>query len=225
MTIAKNAGRLVAAMLLTQMVVSPIVNFGLLAPIFAPPGFLEQAAAHANDVSIAAMLGIASGALSVGVAIAAWPVLRPRSEAMALWLFAVAVAGLVANVVEQSQTLSMLSLSKAYAAANGVDTDVFRRIAASIGSGRYMAHLMGLVGGGSLAFVLYVASFRFALVPRWLAGFGIVAALLEIGSVSLPFFGQQIVFPLLAPLGLCHVVLVIWLVVRGFAERPAAAAA
>ena len=208
-------------MLLAQMVVSPIVNFALLAPIFAPPGFLEQSAAHANAISIAAVLGIASGALSVGIAIAAWPVFRRHSEAMALWLFAIGVAALVANMVEQSQTLAMLSLGKAYAAANGVDTDIFRRIGAQVGSARYMAHLLGLVGGGSLAFVLYGTSFRFALVPRWLAGAGIVAALLEIVSVSLPFFGQSIVFPLLAPLGLCHLAFVIWLFVRGFADRPA----
>jgi hypothetical protein len=225
MTTAKNAGRLVAAMLLAQMVVSPIVNFALLAPIFAPPGFLEQSAAHANEISIAAMLGIASGALSVGIAIAAWPVFRRHSEAMALWMFAVGVAALVANMIEQSQTLSMLALGRAYAAANGVDAELFRRIAAHAGNARYMAHLIGLVGGGSLAFVLYCTSYRFALVPRWLAGIGMAAALLEIATVSLPFFGQAIVFPLLAPLGFCHLVLVIWLFVRGFAERPPASAA
>lgn len=224
MTTAKNAGRLVAAMLLAQMVVSPIVNFALLQPIFAPPGFLEQSAAHASEISIAAMLGIASGALSVGIAIAAWPVFRRHSEAMALWMFAVGVVALVANIFEQSQTLSMLSLGKAYAAANGADIEIFRRIAAHAGNARYMAHLIGLVGGGSLAFVLYCTSYRFALVPRWLAGIGMAAALLEIVTVSLPFFGQAIVFPLLAPLGLCHLVLVIWLFVRGFAERPTASA-
>jgi hypothetical protein len=87
-----------------------------------------------------------------------------------------------------------------------------------------MAHLIGLGGGGGLAFVLYLASFRFALVPRWLAGIGIVAALLEMLSVSPPFFGIDIVFPLLAPLGLCHLVLVIRLFMRGFADRPAAPA-
>ena len=220
MTTPKNAGRIVAALLLTQMLVSPIVNFGLLAPIFAPPGFLVQSAAHANEISIAAMLGIASGALSVGIAITAWPVFRRHSEAMALWLFAIGVAALLANVIEQTQTLSMLALGKAYAAANGADGEIFRRIAAQTGSARYMAHLIGLAGGGALAFVLYVASLRFALVPRWLAGAGIVAALLEIFSVSLPLFGRDIIFPLLAPLGLCHLVLVIWLFVRGFADRP-----
>jgi hypothetical protein len=225
MTNAKNAGRTVAAMLLTQMVVSPIVNFALLAPIFKPPGFLVQSAAHANEISVAAVLGIASGTLSVGIAIVAWPVLRRHSEAMALWLFAVGVVALVANMIEQTQTLSMLALGKAYAAANGVDTDLFRRIGAQAGVSRYMAHLTGLAGGGCLAFVLYCASYRFALVPRWLAGAGMIAALLEIVSVSLPFFGRDIIFPLLAPLGLCHLVFVIWLFLRGFADRPSAPAA
>jgi hypothetical protein len=222
MTTARTAGRIVAAMLLVQMLVSPSDNFALLLPILRPPGFLEQAPAHATTVSIAALLGMSTGVLSAAIAIAAWPVLRRQSEAMALWLLAVGIASLVANVVEQSHLLSMLSLAKTYAAANGVDTDVFRRIAAQAGAARYTAHLIGLVGGGALAFVLYVASFRFALVPRWLAGTGIVAALLEIVSVSLPFFGETIVFPLLAPLGLCHLALVVWLFARGFAEHPPA---
>ena len=116
MTTAKNAGRMVAVLLLAQMLVSPIVNFALLLPLFKPPGFLEQAAAHATTVSVAAMLGIGAGVLSAAIAIVAWPVLRRHSEAMALWLFAVGVAALVAHVIEQSHLLSMLSLAKTYAA-------------------------------------------------------------------------------------------------------------
>jgi len=220
MTTARNAGRVVAVLLLAQMIVSPIVNFALLLPLFKPPGFLEQAAAHATTVSVAAMLGIGAGVLSAAIAIVAWPVFRRHSEAMALWLFAVGIASLVANVVEQSHLLSMLSLAKTYAAANGVDADLFRRIAAHAAAARYTAHLVGLIGGGAFALVLYVGSFRCALVPRWLAGSGIVAALLEMISVSLPFFGQEIAFALLAPLGLCHLALLLWLFVRGFAEHP-----
>lgn len=225
MTSAKHAGRVVAALLLAQMIVSPIVNFALLQPIFAPPGFLEQAPAHANTVSIAALLGMSAGVLSAAIAIVAWPVFRRHSEAMALWLFAVGVAALVAHIVEQSHLLSMLSLAKTYAAANGADAEIFQRIGAQAGAARYTAHLIGLVGGGAFAFVFYGASFRFALVPRWLAGIGMIAALLEIVSVSLPFFGQPIVFPLLAPLGLCHLALMIWLFMRGFADPPPAPSA
>ena len=224
MTTAKIAGRTVAALLLAQMLVSPIVNFVLLLPNFKPPGFLEQAPVHATTIGIAALLGIGAGALSVAIAIAAWPVFRRHGETIALALFAAGIASLVANVVEQSHLLSMLSLAKTYAAANGADADVFRRIGAHAAAARYTAHLIGLVGGGAFAFVFYGASFRFALVPRWLAGLGMIAALLEIVAVSLPFFGEPIVFVLLAPLGLCHLALMIWLFVRGFAEHPAAPA-
>jgi uncharacterized protein DUF4386 len=225
MTNAKSAGRAVAALLLAQMIVSPIVNFALLQPIFRPPGFLEQAPTHATAIAIAAMLGIGTGVLSVAIAITAWPVLRKHGEAVALCLFAAGVAALVAHVVEQSHLLSMLTLAKTSAAANGADAEVFRRIAAQAGAARYTAHLVGLAVDGALALVLYGASFRFALVPRWLAGAGIVAALLEMSSVSLPFFGQDIVFALLAPLGLCHLALIVWLFARGFAEHPPAPAA
>ena len=224
MDTARKAARLAAALLVLQMFLSPIVNFALLAPVFAPPGFLEQAPTHATAVGTAALLGIAIGAMSLGIAIALWPVIRRHGEAMALWLFGVALAALVASVVEQSHVLSMLSLANAHAAASGADADIFRRLAAQAGAARNTAHYIGLAGGGSLAFVLYLALYRFALVPRALAGFGIVAALLEIGTVSLPFFGERIVFPLLAPLGLAHLALIAWLFARGFADRAAAAA-
>ena len=43
-----------------------------------------------------------------------------------------------------------------------------------------------------------------------------VAVLLQVTSVALPFFGQSVVFPLLAPLGVSQLILAIWLLVKGF---------
>ena len=39
--------------------------------------------------------------------------------------------------------------------------------------------------------------------------------------VAMPLFGHEVVFPLLAPLGLCQLALALWLLVKGF-RRPAA---
>ena len=163
MTNARKTGRAVAALLLAQMFVSPIVNFALLQPMFKPPGFLEQAPAHATTVAVAALLGIGAGVISLAIAITAWPVFRRHSEALALTFFAAGIAGLVASVIEQSHLLSMLSLAKTYAAADGADAGIFRRIAAEASASRYTAHLVGLAGGGVLALVLYGGSFRFAM--------------------------------------------------------------
>lgn len=43
--------------------------------------------------------------------------------------------------------------------------------------------------------VLYGVLYRFALVPRVLAGFGLAAVLLQIVTVTMPLFGQRIARP------------------------------
>ncbi|MNC95996.1 hypothetical protein D3C83_132510 [compost metagenome] len=46
------------------------------------------------------------------------------------------------------------------------------------------------------------------------------AALSQLTGVSLPLFGSPINFSLLAPLGLAHLALALWLLVKGF-RNPA----
>jgi uncharacterized protein DUF4386 len=222
---AKNAGRLVAMLLLVQMLLGPVVNFRLLAPIFAPPGFLEQAAAHAGEMRLAIALGLVMGALAIGIAIAAWPVVRARSVVLALALAAAAALSFAASAVEHASLLSMLSLSDAYATASGAEADALRNAADGARAWRNTTHDVGLIAGGVFAFALYVVAFGLALVPRWLAGFGILAALIEIGAIVSALAGNGVVFALLAPLGLAHLALMIRLFAKGFAERPAPAAA
>ncbi|MGH8172642.1 MAG: DUF4386 domain-containing protein [Rhodanobacteraceae bacterium] len=219
MATTRTAARTIAVLLLAQMITAPIVNFALLQPVLAAPGFLENAAAHSTRVSIAVVLGLAMVAATVGVAIAALPVFRRYSEAMAFWLLALAIVGLAAAVVENIGVLSMLSLSHAYANAEGANADLLKALSVVVTAPRNWAHYLGLALGGSVACVLYTTLFRFALVPRVLAGFGIVASLLEIVAVAMPIFGQRIVFPMLAPLGLAHLSLIIWLIAKGFADR------
>jgi len=221
----RRTGRTIAVLLLLQMAGGPVVNFVLLRQPLAMPGFLENAAAHSFEIGVAVLIALAMSAFSVGIAITAWPVLRRHSPAMALWLLAIAIAGLSAAVVENVNVLSMLSLSQAYANAGATDAHGFEMLAAAAASSRKWAHYLALMTAGGFAFVLFGTLFRFALVPRVLAGFGIVAALLEIIAVAMPLFGYRIVFALLAPLGLAYLALMLWLIVKGLSERQPSAPA
>jgi hypothetical protein len=49
------------------------------------PGFLVSAASHAPQIALSVILGLATGAISVGIAITAFPHFQQRSQAMALW--------------------------------------------------------------------------------------------------------------------------------------------
>ena len=217
----RRAGRTIGVVLVLQMVVAPIANFGLLGPAFAAPGFLVNAATYSTQVSIAALLGLMLGALSLGIAIAAFPIFRQSSHALALWLLALAIASFSLAAVESSTVLSLLSLSQTYAKANAADDVLFQALRTVVGSARNWMHYVGLIVAGSMVFVLYGVLFRFALIPRALAAFGLGAALLQLAAVTMPLFGHSIVFPMLLPLGLSHLALAAWLLARGLREQAA----
>lgn len=212
-----GAGRAVGALLLLQGVCGPVVNFVLLQPMLAPPGFLANGAAHPGRFGLAVVLGLAMGAINVGIAMAAWPVLRPRAERFGLALFAAAVTAFALMAVEMSGVLSMASLSRAHAAASGAAAERIAALVPLVTSLRAGAHFVGLMVSCLVAFLLYLAAFRLTLVPRWLAGAGLVAAALALAAAAMPVFGGRVALGLMAPLGLVHLVFAGWLLVRGFA--------
>lgn len=219
----KFAGRWIALALLAQVVAGPLINFGILATVFrSPPGFIVNAAPHAQELALAVMLMLGMGAVAVGIGIAAWPVLRRRSERMALWLVSLGAACLALVAVECAALMSMLSLSQTYTAAAGTDPALYEGLRGVVASARNWAHYTHVLCEGGLLFVLYTSLFRFNLVPRALAGFGMAAALTQMTAVSMPFFGQPIVFAMLAPLGIAHLALLSWLLLRGLREDGAA---
>jgi hypothetical protein len=213
---AIGAGRIIGVLLLAQMVGAVLVNFVLAAPLFGPPGFLLSAAAHSQQIGLSVLLGLAAGALSVGIAITAFPVFRQYTQAMALWFVALAVVSFSVNAVENISVMSMLSLSEEYAKASAAERDLFLALRVVVASARNWAHYVGLMVAGSTVLVLYTVLYRFALVPRALAAFGLAAVMLQIIAVAMPIFGHDIVFLMLAPLGVSQLVLALWLITKGF---------
>jgi hypothetical protein len=222
MTTARIAGRVAGMLILVQGIGGYLVNFALIAPATAPPGFLVNAAPHALRVGMTALLGILSGTLAAAIAITVWPIFKKHSERMALTVLALAVAALALSVVENGRLMSMLSLSQAYAASGATDPAAFEGLRGVVAAARNWAHFTHLIIGGSTFLVLYATCFRFALIPRALAGFGMVAAASQMTSVSLPLLGGHVIFPLLAPAGIANLALALWLLTKGFAdEEPA----
>jgi len=222
MTTAKNAGRVAGALILVQGIGGYVVNFGLIAPATAPPGFLVNAAPHALRVGMTALLGIFMGAFATAIAITVWPVFKKHSERMALSFLALAVAALALAVVENGRLMSMLSLSQAYAASGAADPAAFEGLRGVVAASRNWAHFTHLIIGGSTFFVLYATTFRFALIPRAIAAFGMAAVALQMATVSMPLLGGHVIFPLLAPAGIANLALAVWLLAKGFADKSPA---
>ncbi len=206
---------------LVQALVGAMVNFVLLgAAITGPPGFLTNAAANPTRMSLAALLMIAAGALSIGVTTTAWPIFRRHSPRMALWFVGLSIAAFALAAVESAAVMSMLSLSQEYVKASEADARLFEVVGTAVRYARYWAHYTHLIVGSGLVFMLYITLYRFALVPRLLAGIGAAAVLLQLSGLILPFFGNRVNFLLLAPMGICHLILAVWLIAKGLDDRP-----
>jgi hypothetical protein len=218
MEAARRAGRIIGALIIIQMVVGGLVNFTLEAPVFGAPGFLVNAAPHSQQLGLAALLGVATEALWVGIAIAAFAIFGQRSQTMALWFIALAVVIMAVAVVENAALMSMVSLSEAYTKASAAERELIQMVKIVVASARNWAHYMARILDGGAIFVFYLTLYRFALVPRALAGFGLAAVTLMVTAVAMPLFGHDVVFQMLAPLGLSQLILAVWLITKGF--RP-----
>ncbi len=216
---AKRLGRIIGILLFVQLA-GLIVPFVLLHPLTrGPRDYLANAAGVSFQIKVAVFLLFANCTLTIGIAIAAWPVFRQHSERMALWLVAVSVIMFTLQAVDNAHILSMVSLSQQFAEAGSPD-ELFQTLAVVVGSARRWAHYSELLVIDCWIFLLYSILFRFAVVPRALAAFGLLTVMLHFTAIPLRgFLGYSLVTPLGMPMGLGHLALAVWLMAKGFQER------
>jgi hypothetical protein len=218
---AKSAGRLIGILLVVQLA-GLIVPFVLLHPLTtAPSEWLANAAASSFQIKAAVFLLFANCALTIGIPVAAFSVFREYSYAMALLLVAAGVIMFTLQAVDNAHMMSMLSLSQRYVQEAGQD-ELYRMLAAAVGSTRRFVHFAELFAIDAWIFLLYIILYRFALVPRLLAAFGLITVLLHVTGIPLPLFlGYGSVTLMGATMAVSHIALGAWLMVKGFEAPPA----
>jgi Domain of unknown function (DUF4386) len=218
----KSAGRLVGVLLLLHVAVGLIAPFVLLDRVIGGQGFLVQAAGLASQTRTAVFLLFVGSSLAIAVTCAGWRVFRVSGSAMALWLFALAVAAFTLQAVDNAHILSLLSLSERYAGSGAANADLFQALAMVIGAARKWAHYSALLTVGCWIALFFGVLYRFRLAPRWLAAAGVAGAMLQVGGVTVRgLLGLSPETRLAIPLAPIYVLMSVWLMVRGF-EGPRA---
>ena len=214
---AKRVGRIIGMLLFVQLV-GLTVPFILLMPL-ATTGFLETAAGLASQIRVAVLLLFANGALTIGIAIAAFPVIRESGLRMALWLLATSILWFAMQAVDNAHILAMLSLSQRYAEGGASNAELFGALGTLARSSRRWTHYTELLVIEAWFLVFYGLLFRLSLVPRLLAGFGLMMVILHAAGITLPMFTGYGSVPMLGfSLALSHLSVGGWLVAKGFDE-------
>lgn len=214
-----SAGRTIGVLIIVQLICTVILRV-LQASFFAPGGFLVTAAPHATQIACMALLTLAIELLWLAVAVTAFPTFFERAPSLALSLLALGTVIVAAAGAEVATVLSVISVSEAYARGNAIEREHLEAVRVIVASARNGTFTVARLFDGAASFVLYAVLLRLALVPRWLAGFGVIAAILWMVNVAVTFFGHRIVTPLLAPLAAIHLILAVWLAWNGFRRRP-----
>jgi hypothetical protein len=216
----RNVGRIVGALLLLHLVGGLTLPYILLNRVLASPGLLENAAQNAFYLRAPVFLFLLGAGVTLGISIAAFPVLRQYSYRPALCLLALAIANLPLQLVESGMVLSMLSLSQPHAAGGTADGTMLQVVATA----RRWTHYTQLLTVVTWIAVLYAALGRAVLIPRVLAVLGVVACALQLTGVPLrAFLGYGVLTEMAIPLAPAYVALALWLLIKGFDERRAAA--
>lgn len=218
---------LVAGLLFVVADGAGFLTFPMLAAT-AAPDYLARVAGHSQEVFAGVLLILTMELACSGIAVWLYPVLRKQHEAMALWAVCLRGMEVVCGTLAAFALLALIPLSRAYLAAGAPQGSYFQTLGDTILATRTWLRDVGMLFAWGLGAILYNVIFlRGRLLPRWLAGWGIVAILLHLVACLLnlfevvaPFSPVQIL--MLAPSALQEIALAIWLIVKGF--DPAAVA-
>jgi hypothetical protein len=193
--------------------------------LLASPDYLSELAAHDSRVIVGALIEFIWAVTAAGIAVALYPVLRRRSEGLALGAVACRVVEGVFVLVGAVSLLVLLTLGQKSVVGTFADAPSLQASGSLLLSVReWVGGFMSQVPFQLGALLYYVAMYKQRTVPRWLSGWGLLGAGLYLVATVYSAFLQDFSFTtattvLSAPIAVQEMVLAVWLIAKGF-KRP-----
>jgi hypothetical protein len=219
----KNNARIVGVLYIIGTVAG-ILSVVFTGPIRNAQDALLSIAAHENHLMLGALFVLTMGLALAMVPVVAFPILRKYHEVLAVG-YVVFRGGLeaIGYLVTVVSWLLLLPLSRVYQAGAPGASNL-----QALGS--LLLETQQLASINTIVFILgalmfYAVLYQAKLVPRWLSGWGLIAAipyfvpgLLGIFGIISPTMGSNstLLTMLDLPLAVQEMVLAVWLIVKGF---------
>lgn len=195
-------------------------------PTLKGTDYLGAMANHPHRLAVAALCYLVAAGSSVGIAIALYPVLRKVNSALALGAVVFRSIEAVFYTTAVVSLLSVLPLARRFQTTPSDGRAAIQAIADALLSVRDHSNVAAIFALAVGAMMYYVLFYRSRLVPRWLAGWGMVGSLIILTATLSALFTETPVTGytlLILPLAVQELVLAVWLLVKGFNLSPALA--
>ena len=206
--------------------VAGILSLVFTGPILESPDYLVQVSMNPNQIVLGALFVLTMGLALAMVPMMMFPILKNYNGALAVGyvLFRGALES-VTYLVFVIGWLSLPLISQEFIKASATDASFFQSLGDLIlGAHDQISHVLAIVFIlGALMF--YYVLYQSKLVPRWLSGWGLLAAIPYfvsgvLGLFTLPGPLGTIPMVLVLPMAMQEMVLAVWLIVRGFNSSP-----
>lgn len=214
-----TTGRAIGILLLLQLATGLMAPYMMLRPLGDLFTYNGNEPAKSFQVRLSVMLLFLGAAIVLAISFTAWPVLREHTRVVALWVLALALVNFSLQCIENAAWMSMFNFSQDYARAGGTELATYQIVGASVRSYWKWVHYTHLLFMVIWMFVLFLAFWRAALIPRVLAALGMLTTLMQTTGITLP---QFIPYPtpsmnvMGVPLAFAYVAIAGWLIARGF---------
>jgi hypothetical protein len=195
------------------------VGSGLVNSVVGAPDFLPTVSAHQTTLVLGAFLMLLTSAVDVGKAVLFFPILENHGKRTALAYLATMIFEVTLMAVGALGLLMIVPLAQQVGAGQ-VSLDSAQALGSLVVESNTMAYQIAQMSLGFGAMFLCALLFRTRLIPRFLAGWGVIGYAIHMMGAGAEIFGTHISLVLLIPGGLFEVALGIWLLVRGFAPEP-----
>lgn len=202
-----------------------ILALVLYEPILRNTDYLISAPAKSTQIGIAAIFDCFSVLAVAGTAIMLFPFLRKFNESLALGYLSFRIAEAILILLSIVSILSLLTLTQTYVSDINHNTTLYQPTGVTLKAIHDWAYIIG--PNFCLGINTFIYTFIFlhsALVPKNLAWFGIVAAILIFIAAMLEILGfirqvslTGIIFAL--PIFAYEMILAIWLISKGFNKK------
>ncbi|MCM3789269.1 DUF4386 domain-containing protein [Domibacillus indicus] len=224
----KKAAKIVGVLFILAAVTA-IIGVILYDPILNSPDYLTKGAEQADQVIMGALMELILVVSAVGTATTMFPILRRYNETIALWHVCFRFLEAVVITVGVISVLSLLTLSREFAAAGALDTASFQTSGTVLKAIHDWTFLLGPNFMLGINTVMYSYIFyKSKLVPRFIPILGMTGAALVFLCALLVMFGviEQVSVwgaVLALPVAANEMILAVWLIAKGFNESAIAA--
>jgi len=194
----------------------------LYGPSTGTSDFLESAYPDRATVTLGVLLEFVAVLAIPLIGAFMYPILKRYGQALAMSYFGFrALEGLLL-IINQAKVLSLIGLSDEHLNGASTDTSQLQAIGDSLLREKDQVFALYVLVFGLGALVFYALLYYSRLVPRWLAGWGFVAAVWMMVGDLLGMFDVfadagalvEVIFVIAVPLN--EIVLAFWLIFKGF---------